>query len=615
MAVDALELRPRTSVALFDAALRLCFSTTGVWAITLPTGAVLVAALFNLVEAIVRQHDLFLPVVLWTGAWCLRAVTQGAACHYIEQQVLGTTPPSVRASLLAAVKRAPSLVIGSAWLFSLNAILWVFTFGIGFFFIGAHAASYAAIMRGQGSVLGLYGTTSKLLGPTKHIAPWVRMCGLSQLLLGLNLHITTWAFFAALHGMLGFDVTFADRFASLDNPTWIAMVVVVTFALFEPVRAAVATLMLIDGRVRQEGLDLIAQVEQLPVRKRAKSTPLGGGAAAAGAALAVLLFATPAFADSALAKRARQVSNECGMRVNLSPLDKQISDEDQSSLARLLNRVERRVFEDDDCDAAEAELRQGLRLYSELQKSEEDVDAKARVKDILSRPEFENVIEKEGDEATPDEPKAPDEPGWLAKLFKRFLEWLDELAKKKQTDDDGGGQVDVPTGSRDMAGANVVMIAALVVVAAVLIYILARSISRKKPDETALDESGGISQQPLEKDAMSALSKPPETWAGLADELAAKGDFREAIRHLYLALLSRLHRDGVIDYDPTLSNWEYLFAFKGAGALKLGFRELTRRFDFAWYGNEGVDSSAWSIFRRTAEPMLAPPAEGAPARA
>lgn len=612
MSVDALELRPRNSVALFDAALRLCVTTTGVWAITLPTGAFLVAALFNLLEAVTRNHELTGPVALFTAAWLARAVSQGAACHYVDQQILGTTPPSVRKSLLAALKRAPSLVIGSAWLFALNLMLWFFTLGIGFFFIGAHVAGYAAIMRGQGSVLALYGTCARLLGPTRHFAPWVRMCGLTQVLLGINLHVAIAVGLSLLHSLFGFDVTFADRFCSLDNPTWLGTLVAVTFSLFEPVRAATASLMLIDGRVRQEGLDLIAQVEQLPVRKRSRGTPL-----AASASLVLALFALPAFAapDSALARRARKVSDECGMRVDLSPLEKHtVSDADQSSLARLLNRVEHRVFEEDDCGAAEADLREGLRLYGELQQSTDEVDTQARVKDILSRPEFENVVERPKDDESPAEPEAPDEPGWFAKLLRRFLEWLEELFKKKRTTPD---EPTVPSGGMDMAGANVVMIVALVLVAAVLLYILARSFSRKKPDETALDESGGLNQQPLEQDAMSALSKPPETWAGLADELAARGEFREAIRHLYLALLSRLHRDGVIDYDPTLSNWEYLFAFKGAATLKLGFRELTRRFDFAWYGNEGVDSGAWSIFRRTAEPMLAPPAgsEGVGARA
>ena len=75
-------------------------------------------------------------------------------------------------------------MIASPWMAVLNAALWVFTLGIGFLFVGAHAAGYATTMRGQGSVLGLYGTCAKLLGPTRHIAPWVRVCGTSQVILG-----------------------------------------------------------------------------------------------------------------------------------------------------------------------------------------------------------------------------------------------------------------------------------------------------------------------------------------------------------------------------------------------------------------------------------------------
>src|SRR5262245_6656017 len=138
MAVDALELRPRNAVALFDAAVRLCATTTGVWAITLPSGALLVGTLFMLVEAINRRQPLMVPVALWTGAWVFRAIPQGAACHYVEQQVLGTTPPSVRASLLAALKRAPGLIVASAVMAVINVALWIFTIGIGFLFVGAH---------------------------------------------------------------------------------------------------------------------------------------------------------------------------------------------------------------------------------------------------------------------------------------------------------------------------------------------------------------------------------------------------------------------------------------------------------------------------------------------
>ncbi|MDP2276236.1 MAG: DUF4129 domain-containing protein [Archangium sp.] len=600
MAVDALELRPRNAVALFDAAVRLCATTTGVWAITLPTGALLVATAFSLVEATTRREPLFLPVAAWTFAWILRAVSQGAACHYVDQQVVSTTAPSIRASLLAAIKRAPALIVASTVMAVINLALWVFTLGIGFLFVGAHAAGYATTMRGQGSVLGIYGTCSKLLGPTRHIAPWVRVCGASQLILALNVHLMTQMVLSLGRGLFGFDVTFVERFTSLDNPTWLATVAAVTFALFEPVRAATSTLMLIDGRVRQEGLDLIAQVEQLPRRKKPKGVAL--------AIALALCFALPARAESALVERAAKLTDECAMRVDLAPLERQgIPDDEQSSLTRLISRVERRVFEDDDCDAAEADLREGLRLYAELQAQPAPIDAQDTAQKILSRREFQtsNDPEKAAEEEPP-----PDEPGWLAKLFKALWEWLN-----KQRDDDRPAPPEVEvSASPAMAGANAVMIGAIVLVAAVLLFILLRSFKRKQPGQTELDETGGLTQQPLDHDTMSALSKPPETWAGLADELAAKGEYREAIRHLYLALLSRLHRDGVIDYDPTLSNWEYLFAFKGASSLKAGFKDLTRRFDFAWYGNLGVDSLAYAMFRKVAEPLLVP-AEGSTTRA
>ncbi len=600
MAVDALELRPRNAVALFDAAVRLCATTTGVWAITLPTGALLVATAFSLVEATTRHEPLFFPVAAWTFAWILRAVSQGAACHYVDQQVVGTTAPSIRASLLAAIKRAPALIVASTVMAVINVALWVFTLGIGFLFVGAHAAGYATTMRGQGSVLGIYGTCSKLLGPTRHIAPWVRVCGASQLILALNVHLMTQMVLSLGRGLFGFDVTFVERFTSLDNPTWLATVAAVTFALFEPVRAATSTLMLIDGRVRQEGLDLIAQVEQLPRRKKPKGVAL--------AIALTLCFALPARAESALVERAAKLTDECAMRVDLAPLERQgIPDDEQSSLTRLIARVERRVFEDDDCDAAEADLREGLRLYAELQAQPAPLDAQDTARKILSRREFQTSNDPE--RAAEEEPP-PDEPGWLAKLFKALWEWLN---KQRDEDREAPPEVEV-SASPAMAGANAVMIGAIVLVAAVLLFILIRSFKRKQPGQTELDETGGLTQQPLDHDTMSALSKPPETWAGLADELAAKGEYREAIRHLYLALLSRLHRDGVIDYDPTLSNWEYLFAFKGASSLKAGFKDLTRRFDFAWYGNLGVDSLAYAMFRKVAEPLLVP-AEGSTTRA
>jgi hypothetical protein len=108
---------------------------------------------------------------------------------------------------------------------------------------------------------------------------------------------------------------------------------------------------------------------------------------------------------------------------------------------------------------------------------------------------------------------------------------------------------------------------------------------------------------------MSALARPPEGWAHLADEFAAKGQYRDAVRSLYLALLSRLHREGAILYDSTLSNWDYLRQFKGRREWLPPFRELTRRFDFAWYGNLPVGADGYRDFRALTSPLLSAPAQ------
>ena len=94
MAVDAIELRPRGPVLLFDAAIRLCARSTGVWSLMLWPGAFITFAAFGLVEAINRGDPLAQPVMLFTAAWLFRGVCMGAACHYLEAQLMQNTEPA-----------------------------------------------------------------------------------------------------------------------------------------------------------------------------------------------------------------------------------------------------------------------------------------------------------------------------------------------------------------------------------------------------------------------------------------------------------------------------------------------------------------------------------------
>jgi hypothetical protein len=610
MAVDPLELRPRGAVALFDAAIRVCGRTSGVWALTLPAGAALVAAVFEVAEVARSGGTLATPVALLTAAWALRAVAQGAACHHVERQLLGSGEPTVRESLVAALRRAPSLVTTSAVVAVLNGVLWLFTAGLGFFFLGAHAAAYATTMHGQGSALRVYGTASKLLGPARHTAAWVRLCGLTQVLVALNLTLATSLAVYLGRSVLGLDLSYVDRFTSLDNPVWLATVLATTFALFEPLRAAAGALLLIDGRVRQEGLDLLAAVEQLPRRRVLKSVPL-----TAALLLAVAVWPSAASAKSALRERADRLIAHCEMGdLDTTSLDvgQGLSKGDPAALSRFVSRVERRGYDEEDCEGAESELRTGLHLFSESLNAPppDALGSRDAAKAILARPEFQVAPERPKD----DPAQAEESESWLAKWWRNFWravwEWLHRREPREAPDRP------TSTGDASMGGANAVMLFAIAAVAGALIFILWSGWKRKATEGDAIpDESGKVSESALSDDPMSALSRAPQGWAELADRLAAEGEFREAIRHLYLALLSRLHRDGAIDYDPTCSNWEYLATFKGAREHKPPFRELTRRFDFVWYGNLDATLASYQTFRQTAGPLLAPRSDGAPTRA
>ena len=157
--------------------------------------------------------------------------------------------------------------------------------------------------------------------------------------------------------------------------------------------------------------------------------------------------------------------------------------------------------------------------------------------------------------------------------------------------------------------ANVLVVALIAGVLVVLVLVLLKALGKAKAGEDSGLEVSTQDASTLAADPMNALSRPPEGWAHLADELAARGEYREAVRSLYLALLSRLHRDGVIHYDTTLSNWDYLRQFRSRREWVPSFRELTRRFDFAWYGNLPVGADGYHAFRALCAPMLtAPPA-------
>lgn len=76
----------------------------------------------------------------------------------------------------------------------------------------------------------------------------------------------------------------------------------------------------------------------------------------------------------------------------------------------------------------------------------------------------------------------------------------------------------------------------------------------------------------------------------LIDQAVQDGDYRGAIRLMYLHGLQKLDRSGHIDWAPDRTNRQYAHDLSGTD-LQQPFREATRIFDIVWYGDNDVSES------------------------
>jgi hypothetical protein len=76
----------------------------------------------------------------------------------------------------------------------------------------------------------------------------------------------------------------------------------------------------------------------------------------------------------------------------------------------------------------------------------------------------------------------------------------------------------------------------------------------------------------------------PRDLAEAALAAARAGDFRRAIRGLYIALLYDMAERKLVELDDSATNREYLARVSGFNQLVAPMRYLTDRFDYFWYG-------------------------------
>jgi hypothetical protein len=85
--------------------------------------------------------------------------------------------------------------------------------------------------------------------------------------------------------------------------------------------------------------------------------------------------------------------------------------------------------------------------------------------------------------------------------------------------------------------------------------------------------------------------------------LARSGDYRTAVRYLYIAALLRLDERRLLRYDRALTNREYLERVRDQPELRAALAPIVDVFDRVWYGHDELDSDAFEEYRAQVEQL------------
>jgi len=183
------------------------------------------------------------------------------------------------------------------------------------------------------------------------------------------------------------------------------------------------------------------------------------------------------------------------------------------------------------------------------------------LKEILARPEF-----QWGGGG-----QAVEMPAWIQKIFDAISKLMDRLAF--------GVQNGVYYG-------RVPIIIALVLLFIFSLFFISRNLSRSLVREAELAAENGDGDARLtSKGAMQR-----------AQNLSSQGDYRNAVRYLYLSSLLILDEQGLMRYDRSRTNREYLRSVAGKPRLAKPLGDVIDVFDKVWYGFESVDDDAYQSY-------------------
>jgi Domain of unknown function (DUF4129) len=198
-----------------------------------------------------------------------------------------------------------------------------------------------------------------------------------------------------------------------------------------------------------------------------------------------------------------------------------------------------------------------LRAHEEYPENVFTLEDLAPLEDILARPEF------QWEESQP-----LVMPDWLD----RFFSWLDRLTNRVVN-------ATLPYG-------RIPLILTAILVFLVSLFFISRGLSR------SLVQEAELAAQDTQGDEMLTSKGAFKR----AETLSMQGDYRNAIRYLYLSSLLVLDEKGVMRYDRSRTNREYLRSVSSRPELANPLRDVIEVFDRAWYGFEAIDENTYKSY-------------------
>ncbi len=94
-----------------------------------------------------------------------------------------------------------------------------------------------------------------------------------------------------------------------------------------------------------------------------------------------------------------------------------------------------------------------------------------------------------------------------------------------------------------------------------------------------------------------------------ASQMAESGNYREAVRRLYLAALLRLREREIIRFDSSLTNQEVLARMQSNAPARAHLEPVVETFDRVWYGVQEPDAQTFEHYSREIDALLQERAE------